>query len=122
MYFKDVVNNEVDLEGKSKSLTSLEVKENLSEIILGKHVRSEIRQHAHDAEFDARLLFAVMKKYIDNKGQREKDFIIENYVRLPSEDLSRICKEAIQMIGLRRMRRKKNLKDKDIVYIYGWGQ
>ena len=121
MNFKDVVNNEVDLEGKSKSLTSLEVNENLSEIILGKHVRSEIRQHAHDAEFDAKLLFAVMKKFIDSKRQREKDFKIEKYV-MPSEGLSSICKEAIQMIGLRRMRRKKNLKDKDIVYIYGWGQ
>ena len=120
MNFKDVVNNEVDLEGKSKSLTSLEVNENLSEIILGKHVRSEIRQHAHDAEFDAKLLFAVMKKFIDSKRQREKDFKIEKYV-MPSEGLSSICKEAIQMIGLRRMRRKKNLKDKDIVYIYGWG-
>ena len=122
MNFKDVVNEEENLEGKSKSLTSLDVSENLSEIILGKHMRSEIRQHAHDAEFDAKLLLAVMRKYLDSKSDSDYNYIMKNFVRLPSDGLASICKEAIQMIGLRRMRRKKKVKDYDIVYIYGWGQ
>ena len=83
---------------------------------------SEIRQHAHDAEFDAKLLLAVMRKYLDSKSDSDYNYIMKNFVRLPSDGLASICKEAIQMIGLRRMRRKKKVKDYDIVYIYGWGQ
>ena len=108
MNYKDVVNEEENLEGKSKSLTSLDVSENLSEIILGKHMRSEIRQHAHNAEFDANLPLAVMTKYLDSKSDSDSNDIMKNFVRLPSDGLASICKEAFQMIGLRRMRRKKS--------------
>ena len=115
MNFKDVVNEEENLEGKSKSLTRLDVSENLSEIILGKNMRSEIRQHAHDAEFDANLLLAVLKKYFDSKSDKDYNNIMRNFVTLPSDGLASICKGAIQKIGLRRMRRQKKLKDHDIV-------
>ena len=108
MNYKDVVNEEENLEGKSKSLTSLDVSENLSEIILGKHMRSEIRQHAHNAEFDANLPLAVMTKYLDSKSDSDSNDIMKNFVRLLSDGLASICKEAFQMIGLRRMRRKKS--------------
>ena len=58
----------------------MDVSENLSEITLGKHMRSEIRELTHDAEFDANLLLPVMKKYLDNKSDSDYDFIMNNFV------------------------------------------
>ena len=121
MNFLDVVKEEENLMGKSKSLTSLSVSENLSEIILGNHMRSEITQHAHDAEFDANLLLKVMKKFLDNKSESDYDYILKNFVKLPN-DLASSCKLAIQMIGIRRLRKKPKVNHFNIKYINGWGR
>ena len=54
--FYEVVANYPMFDGKSKSLVKLDVDENLSAQILGKQVRREIEENAHDAEFDGNLL------------------------------------------------------------------
>ena len=53
-------------------------------------MRSEITQHAHDAEFDANLLLKVMKKFLDNKSESDYDYILKNFVKLPN-DLASSC-------------------------------
>ena len=119
--FYEVVANDPMFDGKSKSLVKLDVDENLSEQILGKQVRREIEENAHDAEFDSNLLLRVMKGYFEGEEAR-----LEKYVKEPSEELVGDCRRRMNRIA-NKMEKKRILaelhgtsKNKGLVYISGW--
>ena len=56
-----VVSNDAQFDGKSKSLTKLVVQTNLSELILKEDLtRQELEENYHDAEFDFYFIFYAL--------------------------------------------------------------
>ena len=69
-----VVGNDQQFEGKSKSLTKLNVDKNLAEQILKEDLtRQELEVNAHDAQFDSVLLYRVLIRYMKTlQNQRQE--------------------------------------------------
>ena len=75
-----VVSNDAQFEGKSRSLTKLNVHTNLSELILKEDLtRQELEENAHDAEFDSVLLYRAWQRYLSNMPGLDATETIKNF-------------------------------------------
>ena len=119
--FLQVVSNDAQFEGQSKSLTRLDVHKNLSELILKEDLtRQELEENAHDAEFDAVLLHRVWLRYLSNMTGLDATETINNYSLKADDRMLDNARLFISKIASKRNRKLKTGNSHGIVYINGW--
>ena len=119
--FMQVVSNDAQFDGKSKSLTKLNVHTNLSELILKEDLtRQELEENSHDAEFDSVLLYRVWQRYLSNMTGLDATETIKNYSLKADDRMLDNARMYISKIASKRRRNLKVGKSHGIVYINGW--
>ena len=119
--FLQVVSNDAQFEGQSKSLTRLDVHKNLSELILKEDLtRQELEENAHDAEFDAVLLHRVWLRYLSNMTGLDATEIVNNFSLKADDRMLDNARLFISKIASKRNRKLKTGNSHGIVYINGW--
>ena len=119
--FLQVVSNDEQFEGQSKSLTKLNVHKNLSELILKEDLtRQELEENAHDAEFDSVLLYRVWLRYLSNMTELDATETINNFSLKADDGMLENARMFISKIASKRNRKLKSGKNHGIVYINGW--
>ena len=116
--FQNVVNDEPSLNKGSMSLVKLDTEENLTERILGSQIsRDELREGAHDAQFDADILMRVLKGYMTTYEKDLEEILSAKLLR--SQDLVRLAESRVARIMNKRM--KKNIQKQPPYKLFnGW--
>ena len=116
----EVFSNDEQFDDKSKSLSSLKKSKNLAEEILGDNIkREELVKDAHDAEYDAILLWRVWAEYLLAWSPSPLSVVLDNYMD-PSSNLIRDASNFITKIGDKRRRKMRPVKDTGVLYFNGW--